>query len=186
MCIRDRSNTGYSPFGGVISDDAQTQVTASSSDTLEFKANNVASGSIDSTGANLTGLQVDDISMQGSSISVMLPDLNLVPHGSGTINIDNINFNGTTITNNTNSAISFTPTGYGYEKIQGTNGVVIPYGTTAQRWPNPQVGDTRFNTDTNTLEAYNGSTYTQASGAGGTLSLAEMNDLALQFTIILG
>ena len=181
-----RSNTGYSPFGGVISDDAQTQVTASSSDTLEFKANNVASGSIDSTGANLTGLQVDDISMQGSSISVMLPDLNLVPHGSGTINIDNINFNGTTITNNTNSAISFTPTGYGYEKIQGTNGVVIPYGTTAQRWPNPQVGDTRFNTDTNTLEAYNGSTYTQASGAGGTLSLAEMNDLALQFTIILG
>ena len=86
-----RSNTGYSPFGGVISDDAQTQVTASSSDTLEFKANNVASGSIDSTGANLTGLQVDDISMQGSSISVMLPDLNFVPHGSGTINIDNIN-----------------------------------------------------------------------------------------------
>ena len=124
--------------------------------------------------------------MQGSSISVMLPDLNLVPHGSGTINIDNINFNGTTITNNTNSAISFTPTGYGYEKIQGTNGVVIPFGTTAQRWANPQVGDIRFNTDTNTLEAYNGSTYTQASGAGGTLSLAEMNDLALQFTIILG
>ena len=183
-----RSTTGYTPFGGVISDDGLTRVQASSTDTLTFTANNVSSGSVDSTGVNLTGLQVDDINMNSNLISTTTTDTNmqLVPHGTGTINIDNINFNATTITNNTNVGLTFTPTGFGYDKIAGTNGFVIPYGNNATRPSSPQIGDTRRNTDADTLETWNGNAYQSAAGSGGTLTPDEMNELALQYTIILG
>lgn len=183
-----RSNTGYMPLGGVISDDGLTRISASTNNTLDFQANNLASGSIDSTGVNLTGLQVDDINMNSNLISTTTADTNiqLTPHGTGTINIDNINFSATTITNNSNLALISTPTGFGYDKIAGTNGVVIPLGNTAQRWVSPDMGDTRWNTDSNTLETYNGSSYVGSAGSGGTLTPEEMNELALQYTIILG
>ena len=41
-------------------------------------------------------------------------------------------------------------------KIQGSEGIVIPVGTTAQRNPNPVEGEIRFNTDLNTFEGYTG------------------------------
>jgi len=41
-------------------------------------------------------------------------------------------------------------------KLQGSEGIVIPVGTTAQRNPNPVEGEIRFNTDLNTFEGYTG------------------------------
>lgn len=41
-------------------------------------------------------------------------------------------------------------------KLEGTKGIVIPVGTTAQRNPNPVEGEIRFNTDLNTFEGYTG------------------------------
>ena len=57
-----RANTGYMPLGGVYAENGLTSLVAHpTNNTLNFTANSIASGSIDSTGANLTGLQVDDI-----------------------------------------------------------------------------------------------------------------------------
>ena len=184
-----RATSGYMPFGGVYSENGATGVVAhSTNNTLSFTANNVASGLINSTSVNLTGLQVDDININNNLISTTTADTNiqLTPHGTGTINIDNINFSATTINNTSNLALTSTPTGFGYDKIAGTNGVVIPLGNTAQRWVSPSMGDTRWNTDSNTLETYNGSSYVGSAGSGGTLTPEEMNELALQYTIILG
>ena len=41
-------------------------------------------------------------------------------------------------------------------KIQGSEGIVIPVGSTAQRNPTPAEGEIRFNTDLNTFEGYTG------------------------------
>lgn len=183
-----RSNSGYTPFGGVISDNGLTQVTASSSDTLNFQANNVASGSVDSTGINLTGLQVDDINFDTNVLSTTTTDTNLLlnPNGTGKITIDTLTFDGQSITWPVNTALTFQPTGFGYDKISGTHAMVIPFGNNSNRWPTPEIGDTRWNTDSETLETFTGSSYTQSAGTGGTLTDDEMNDLALQYTIILG
>ena len=184
-----RRDTGYTPFGGVISDDGLTRVYADpSNDTLNFLANNQASGSVDSTGVNLTGLQVDDINFNTNVLSTTTTDTNLLlnPHGTGNITMDTITFNGQVITWTPNTGLLFTPTGFGYEKVTGTGGVVIPFGDNANRWPSPELGDTRWNTDSRTLETWTGTSYTQSAGTGGTLTEDEMNDLALQFTIILG
>ncbi|MEX1120406.1 MAG: helix-turn-helix domain-containing protein, partial [Candidatus Paceibacterota bacterium] len=51
--------------------------------------------------------------------------------------------------------------------INGTDGIIIPVGTTAQR-PTGQTGTLRYNTTSSTFEGYNGSTW---SGLGGVIDV---------------
>ena len=184
-----RSNTGYMPLGGVVAEDGLTSIIAHpTNNTLNFTANSLASGSVDSTGVNLTGLQVDDINFNTNVLSTTTTDTNLLlnPNGTGKITIDTLTFDGQNITWPVDTGLVFQPSGYGYDKVSGTHAMVIPFGNNSNRWPTPEIGDTRWNTDSETLETFTGSSYTQSAGTGGTLTDDEMNELALQFTIILG
>ncbi len=184
-----RSNTGYMPLGGVVAEDGLTSIIAHpTNNTLNFTANSLASGSVDSTGVNLTGLQVDDINFNTNVLSTTTTDTNLLlnPNGTGKITIDTLTFDGQNITWPVDTGLVFQPSGYGYDKVSGTHAMVIPFGNNSNRWPTPEIGDTRWNTDSETLETFTGSSYTQSAGTGGTLTDDEMNDLALQYTIILG
>ena len=184
-----RANTGYMPLGGVYAENGLTSLVAHPiNNTLNFTANSLASGSIDSTGANLTGLQVDDINFNTNVLSTTTTDTNLLlnPNGTGNVTIDTLTFDGQNITWPVDTALTFNTSGYGYDKVSGTHAMVIPFGTNSNRWPTPEIGDTRWNTDSETLETFTGSSYTQSAGTGGTLTDDEMNELALQYTIILG
>jgi hypothetical protein len=80
------------------------------------------------------------------------------------INVDNLTLNGNTISStDTNGNITLDPNGTGYVEIIGTNGLVIPVGTTAQRNPAIQ-GTIRYNTDTSSFEGYSGSTWGSLGG----------------------
>ena len=184
-----RSNTGYMPLGGVVAEDGLTSIIAHpTNNTLNITANSLASGSVDSTGVNLTGLQVDDINFNTNVLSTTTTDTNLLlnPNGTGKITIDTLTLDGQNITWPVDTGLVFQPSGYGYDKVSGTHAMVIPFGNNSNRWPTPEIGDTRWNTDSETLETFTGSSYTQSAGTGGTLTDDEMNELALQFTIILG
>ena len=52
--------------------------------------------------------------------------------------------------------LTFTSTGIGYLRFMGNNGFVIPSGSNAERPPRPELGDTRWNTDEDYLEAFAG------------------------------
>ena len=73
----------------------------------------------------------------------------------GTANIGNLNITDTTISTITSNAnIYMDPNGTGTFQIVGTNGFIIPAGTTAER-PSPATNATlRFNTETQSLEVY--------------------------------
>ena len=185
---------GNTIFGGVYSDNALTNVVAHpTNDTIGFTVNNVSVGTVSSTGITVHGLQVDDINIDGSIISTPTDtDLILAPAGtvsSKAVKIDNISIGETVgsqqIKSDTN-AIEFAVTGYGSNKFQGSYAVTIPAGDTAARPVSPQLGDTRWNTESNLLETYNGSTYISAAGTGGVVTRAEYDDILLQYTILLG
>jgi len=78
---------------------------------------------------------------------------------------------------NTNGNIILDPNGTGYVQAAGTNGFVVPSGTTAQRSPNV-AGAIRFNTSTSHYEGYNGSFWTSLGGVkdvdGNTYISAEL------------
>jgi hypothetical protein len=80
------------------------------------------------------------------------------------LKVDNLDLNGNTISStDANGNIVLDPNGTGYVSIVGTNGVIIPVGTTAQRAPSVQ-GAIRYNTDTSSFEGYTGSTWGSLGG----------------------
>lgn len=80
------------------------------------------------------------------------------------LKVDNLDLDGNTITStDANGNIVLDPNGTGYVSIIGTNGIVIPVGTTAQRTPNVQ-GAIRYNTDTSSFEGYSGATWGSLGG----------------------
>jgi hypothetical protein len=79
-------------------------------------------------------------------------------------NVDNLTLDGNTISStNANGNILIDPNGTGYVQLVGTNGVVIPVGTSAQRGPSVQ-GTVRYNTDTSSFEGYSGTTWGSLGG----------------------
>ena len=80
------------------------------------------------------------------------------------LKVDNLDLDGNTITStDANGNIVLDPNGTGYVSIVGTNGVVIPVGTTAQRAPSVQ-GAIRYNTDTSSFEGFTGATWGSLGG----------------------
>lgn len=80
------------------------------------------------------------------------------------LKVDNLDLNGNTIAStDANGNIVLDPNGTGYVSITGTNGLIIPVGTTAQRAPSVQ-GAVRYNTDTSSFEGYTGSTWGSLGG----------------------
>ena len=90
------------------------------------------------------------------------------------------------ITNLANTALRFSSTGIGYLRFQGTNGFVIPFGDSSNRPINPEVGDTRWNTDNNYLEVFDGTAYTLSTGGGESVTTEVMQDLSNIYSLILG
>jgi len=81
--------------------------------------------------------------------------------------------------------ITIGSTNNGYVKYTGTNGVVIPAGTTAER-AYSEVGETRWNTDLQYLECFDGSVYYISTGAGEVVSADLMTELAISRALMLG
>ena len=80
------------------------------------------------------------------------------------LKVDNLDLNGNTISStDANGNIVLDPNGTGYVSITGTNGLIIPVGTTDQRAPSVQ-GAVRYNTDTSSFEGYTGSTWGSLGG----------------------
>jgi hypothetical protein len=85
--------------------------------------------------------------------------------------IDNINVGNITITGSTgiisstneDGNITLAPNGNGYVVISGTNGLVIPVGTTAQQGPSTN-GAIRYNTETTSFEGYSSGNWASLGG----------------------
>lgn len=72
-----------------------------------------------------------------------------------------------------NEEIIIEPAGTGYVAIDANSGLIVPVGTTGQR-PTGQTGMMRFNSSTNQMEVYNGSSWINV-GATNTVTLDEFD-----------
>lgn len=93
------------------------------------------------------------------------------------LNVDNLTLNGNDISStNSNGNITINPNGTGYVSIVGTNGLVIPVGTTVQQGP-AVAGAIRLNSDSTQFEGYSGTNWSSLGGVrsvdGLTYILAE-------------
>ena len=90
------------------------------------------------------------------------------------------------ITNLLNTPLTVAATGIGYYVFSGNNGMVIPAGPEIDRRASPEVGETRWNTDEQHLECYDGTVWAVSTGGGIEVDVAIMEDLGHAYTLILG
>jgi len=109
----------------------------------------------------------------------------LVSSGSGFINLESLIINDGNIDTVTSTPITISSTGTGYVEIVGTNAMVVPVGTTAER-PYGEIGETRWNTDLQYLECFDGSVYQVATGGGVVVTAEVMQEFADIYALILG
>jgi hypothetical protein len=122
----------------------------------------------------------------GQIISVQSNDDIRITPFTGVTTIERTQWQANIVTNLNNSAITVVSTGIGYLKYQGTNGFVIPAGDISQRRASPEEGETRWNTDLEYVECYDGSVWQLSTGGGATISVEVMQDLGNVYSLILG
>jgi hypothetical protein len=148
--------------------------------------------------SNIGNLAYNDITVgnqltiESSAPSISTPlsndSIRLNP-STGIIDIERIRFIGDTITNLDPTAFTIESTGIGYVRFVGDNGIVIPAGPNADRAAYPEVGDTRWNTQTPAnqfLECFDGTVWNIATGPGNTVTQQDMDDLSNIYILVLG
>lgn len=181
--------SGNISFGGVYSDDRQTSVTAHpTNDSILFTSAGILQGTLDNTTLSLNSLSSGDVVFDNNLITTSdsNSDLDLRSNGTGKLILDDVTVKDKNITNTSNNNLVLASTGLGYIKFDSTTGLVIPYGDTSQQSVAPQLGETRWNTDEDYLETYNGTDWQRSAGEDGTVNDQTIRDLVDLYIMVLG
>ena len=129
---------------------------------------------------SIDGNIVSNDTLNGTSV--------LRANGTGYTEIENLKFRDSELWNWSSSNFIFNltnTTGEAFLKIDNTSGMVVPQGTTAQRPASPEVGHTRYNTQLEYLETWNGSNWINAAGEVESIATSDVEELAYVFNLIL-
>lgn len=156
------------------------------------KWNNIYAKTLNGTSIITTGAVLDGITITDNSIfsTIIANDVAISPLGTGNVTFNGlVPFTGSNLNNNTdrvyNAPYYLLSTNDGYVNFAGTNAVVFPLGTTAER--NTTItGTTRYNTDLGFLEIYNGTSWQNSNGNIPLADAQYMSDNAVIYDLILG
>ena len=113
-------------------------------------------------------------------------DVALLPD-TGITRIESTKWQDNELTNLLNTPLTLAATNTGYYTINGTNAMIIPSGSDLDRRASPEVGETRWNTDQQYLECFDGAVWAVSIGGGGsTITPTDMEDLSTLYTIVFG
>ncbi len=128
--------------------------------------------SIDGVANKISGIQSNE-------------DVQLLPD-TGITYIERTKWQDNTLTNLDSTPLTLASTSTGYYLFPNTNAMVIPAGGTADRRVTPEVGETRWNTDLQYLECWDGNVWLVGTGGGVEVTDTIMNDLGNVYSLILG
>ena len=130
------------------------------------------------------------LSIDGNVVSTDEQDgtFQLKSNGTGKTIIGDLQFQQSNLFNNSNSNFSFNLTntsGEAYLKFDNVNGMIPPLGNSAQRPTSPEVGNTRYNTQLERVETWNGTNWINAAGEVESILVGDVEELAYLFNLIL-
>jgi len=188
-------NFGDNPVADTVSFTADIShdlnPSATNTDTLGSSTsiwNTLYSSTVDSPYITATTLNAGGITVTGNSIYSTNSDndVTFAPTGSGNVSLNGIYpFVGNAVVNSTSQPYTLGSTGDGYWNFNTSTAVIFPLGTTAQRIT-ATIGTTRYNTDTQYLEIYNGTNWQNVIGSSPPTTEAVGNELAVLYELILG
>jgi len=134
---------------------------------------------------------IGNFSLTGNSIGNSTGDVTFTPTGTGQVKFNNWRYiNANTIVSPTSGSFDINSSANGYVKFKGTNGLVIPVGTTSGptdgRPASPVQGMTRWNSTLNYVEIYNGTVWLPAYGNNSNATTQDVNDYSTLYSIVFG
>jgi hypothetical protein len=193
--IEGYSGTGYVNFFNLYSQNYLTYITpeltvGAADNIVRLAVNGTVQATVDSSKLYTNSLTAGNISIIDNTYSNTAGlDFNIIPTGTGRIKVNGTVFDiGSSgkIINTSNGAFTLGSTGFGHVKFSGAGAVALPYGNNSNYTPSPQTGQTRFNTDLNYSEIYNGTVWLPVKGIAATLSTNQVTDEMWRWDIILG
>ncbi len=186
---------GLVSFKDLYDNDRNTYVTSEltpgfNDKIIRFGVNEVVVARLDDEKFYSNSLYTSSINITGNTISSInsANNINFVVSGTGETAVNGISFQDNKIINNTNNAIILNTTNRGYVKFAGSAGLVIPAGTSSERPPIPEIGQTRWNTDSGNerLETWDGSAWIASIGQTGSVNVGILEEITSFWGIVLG
>ena len=179
---------------GVEDLDGDTRITAELTEgandgVIRFYSQGSLIADLDANRFDTGRLVVDDIVVDNNEISTATTnaDLELTANGTGSVIVENFAIKDNVITNTVaDSVTTFDNTNDGYVKFDGTYGLVIPSGTSAERPGNPETGMQRFNTEDQRVEIFDGVQWVSVAGSQAGLTPSDAEDIAFEIVLSLG
>lgn len=139
---------------------------------LPFSVNVSNQTRIDGVNNKISGMQSNE-------------DIELLPD-TGVVYIEQTKWQDNDITNLINTPLTFASTGIGYTRFVGDNAILIPAGPTSDRRSIPEIGETRWNTDLQYLECFDGNIWLISIGPGDLVAPQDMADYSNIWSLVLG
>ena len=152
-------------------------------------ANSFSVTNLTTTNANVTSIRTAGLNISGNTINALNSNtnINLTTSGTGGVVIGNIQIVNNNITNISSGAVTqFVETASGYVKISGTNGIVIPVGTTGNYPATVERGMMRYNTDLQYVEIYNGAVWDSIAGQSGGVNYNNATSISITNALLFG
>ena len=188
------NGTYWLKLSGVQDLDGNTKITAeltpgTNDNIIRFYSAGNIMATIDSTKLYAVDFQTSQLDLTANTLSTLntSTDINFLTNGSGGIILGNLKFNNNTISNIVPDAVTvFSQQGYGYTKITGTNGVVIPSGTSLNRPAVTETGMIRFNTESQITEIFNGAIWTSVAGTLTGVTFDDATNIGVETALLFG
>jgi hypothetical protein len=180
---------------GLFDADLNTSLTAESSpgandNIIRMTINGTVQGTINSQAATFQKVRIDEIEIDSNKIRTTNSnsDIQLDTSGTGVVNVKNsIHLSNNILKNAGSNAItSIISTGGGYVRFAGDGAVGIPIGDTSQQPVGVPTGGIRINTDTNTGEVFDGTTFIPMVGNFSGITAAQMDEITNLWILLMG
>lgn len=140
---------------------------------------------------NASTATIGNFTLTGNTIANSVGNVTLTPSGTGQVKFNNWPYiNANTITSPNSGEFDINSSANGYVKFAGSNGLVIPVGTTSGptdgRPASPVQGTTRWNNTLGYVEIYNGTTWIPAYGNNANATSQNVQDYSTLYSIVFG
>jgi len=151
-------------------------------------ANNISSSAITTATFTANDFLTSGLEITSNTISARNSNtnINLTTSGTGGVVIGNFKILNNSITNTVAGSVTQFNENSGYVRFSGTNGVVIPVGTSLNYPSIVETGMMRYNSDQQYVEIYNGSIWTSVAGNSGGVTLATSVSTSITYALLFG
>jgi len=151
-------------------------------------ANDISTSAITTTTFTANNFLTSGLEITGNTISARNSNtnINLTTSGTGGVVIGNFQILNNSITNTVVGSVTQFNENAGYVRFSGTNGVVIPVGTSSNYPSIVETGMMRYNSTQQYVEIYNGSLWTSVAGTSGGVTLATSVEVSITYALLFG